>query len=508
MNKRIRQKIVSRKKKIQKRLANALRQDGSNPVLKASNIKYEIADRAQAISQGGIGMIHLLVRGLGLPGLIDGKVEVLKQHRPYHESDHVLNIAYNNMCGGEALEDIELRRNDEVFLDALGTESIPDPTTAGDFCRRFQAKDIVDLMNAINEARLDVWIRQPAAFTNQTARLDADGTMVSTLGECKEGMDISYKGVWGYHPLVVSLANTQEPLFLLNRSGNRPSHEGVVPLWDKSIELCRRAGFQDILLRGDTDFSLTTEFERWDNEGVRFIFGYDNSKHIRKRAEGLPEQEYQELVRRAEREIKTSHRERPKSVKEEIVDARGYKNIKLISEQVVEFEYTPTKCKRPFRMVAVRKNLSVEKGQTYLFDEIRYFFYITNDHHLPKNEIVREANQRCNQENLIEQLKNGIRALHAPVNTLNANWAYMVMASLAWNLKAWLALMLPVHGRWHEKHTRERDLILRMEYRTFLNSFINIPAQIVKTGRRIIYRLLSWNPMQHIFFRLVDVLRM
>lgn len=507
MKRTIQRRIAAKKQKIEKRLASALEQDGEQRVITASNIQYEIADRTRAISHGGVGLIHLLVNKVELPDLIDAKVKVLKQHRPYHESDHVLNIAYNTLCGGRVLEDIELRRNDEVFLDALGTKSIPDPTTEGDFCRRFEPVDIHALMDAINEARLNVWRQQPASFTQETARIDADGTLVPTQGECKEGMDIAYNGVWGYHPLVVSLANTQEPLYLLNRSGNRPSHEGVIPLYDKAIDLCRRGGFEDILLRGDTDFSLTTEFDRWDDDNVRFVFGYDAKKNLQNLADLRPEGEYQELVRHVERILKTEPRERPENVKERIVTERGFKNIKLISEQVVEFDYTPVACDRPYRIVAVRKNLSIEKGELVLVDEIRYFFYVTNDWSMTKEEVVAEAAQRCNQENLIAQLKDGVRALHAPVNTLNANWAYMVMSALAWSLKAWAALMLPIHGRWYEKHTGERDLVLRMEYRSFYNAFIAIPAQIIKTGRRIIYRLLAWNPHQHILFRLYQALR-
>ena len=120
------------------------------------------------------------------------------------------------------------------------------------------------------------------------------------------------------------------------------------------------------------------------------------------------------------------------------------------------------------------------------------------------DEVVHEARSRCNQENLIGQLKSGVRALHAPVNTLNANWAYMVMASLAWSIKAWVALHLPVHPRWRERHEAQRDLLLRMEFRRFVNEMIRIPAQIVKKARRIIYRVLSWNRLQHVFFRVLD----
>ena len=139
---------------------------------------------------------------------------------------------------------------------------------------------------------------------------------------------------------------------------------------------------------------------------------------------------------------------------------------------------------------------------------IVYLFYITNDWESTAEEIVFSANDRCEQENLIEQLKNGVHSFKAPLDTLESNWAYKVMSSLAWNLKAWWALMLPENpGRWLEKHKCEKQTILKMEFKKFVNNFIRIPCQIVRTSRRIIYRLLSYNPWQHVFFRFVNVLR-
>jgi hypothetical protein len=472
----------------------------------ASNIRYELADRTRGLGPGGIGGMHLLARRVGLIEAIDRRLHLLKVHLPYHESDHVLNIAYNILAGGTCLEDIELWRNDEVYLDALGAQRIPDPTTAGDFCRRFDEIDVEILMSAINDVRVNVWRQQPDEFFEE-AIIEADGTMAPTTGECKQGMDINYKGQWGYHPLLVSLANTAEPLYLVNRSGSRPSHEGAAARFDQAIGLCRRAGFGKILLRGDTDFTQTRELDRWDTEGVRFIFGIDAMANLVTQAENLPETAWKRLKRPAKYEVKTVARKRPANVKEQIVRAREFKNIRLVSEQAAEFAYRPTLCEQPYRVVVVRKNLSVEKGEQVLFDDLRYFFYITNDRTTAASEVVFLANDRCNQENLIEQLKNGVRALQMPVDNLTSNWAYMVMASLAWSLKAWFALLLPERGRWKERRRREKRAVLKMEFKRFVNAFVRVPCQVVRTGRRLLYRLLAWNPWQAVFLRGVDALR-
>jgi hypothetical protein len=466
----------------------------------APNVHYEVAERTRGFGAGGIGAIHELARSTGLVEEIDGALNLLKLHLPYHESDHVLNIAYNILAGGRCLEDLELLRNDEVYMDALGAQRIPDPTTAGDFCRRFKPENVEALMNAINEARLRVWSQQPEAFFEE-AVIEADGTLVDSTGECKEGMDFTYKASWGYHPLLISLANTQEPLYLVNRSGNRNSQEGAAARYDQAIALCRRAGFQRITLRGDTAFSQSEHLDRWDEEGVRFVLGYSAAGNLVKQAEDRSEADWSLLPRPARHEVKTEPRQRPENVKELAVIEREYENIRLLSEDVASFSYSPSRCKKEYRIVVLRKNLSVERGEAVLFDDVRYFFYITNDLDTKASSIVYDANDRCNQEKLIGQLKNGVRALHAPVDNLVSNWAYSVMASLAWSLKAWFALLLPEKGRWKEKHVAEKAAVLRMEFRTFVNAMMRLPVQIVRQGRKTIFRLLGWNRWLHVFLR-------
>lgn len=511
MNSIVRRRSADRKRRIERRLDKSNCQGCDQPILTASNIHFELGARARGVNCGGIGAMHLLARRIGLIDEINSRLHVLKIHLPYFDSDHVLSLAYNVLCDGTCLEDLELRRTDEAFLDALGARRIPDPTTAGDYCRRFTEDRIEVLQDIFNRTRQKVWAEQPREFFRQ-AKIDMDGTLVETTGECKQGIGLSYNGKWGYHPLVVSLANTGEVLRLLNRPGNRPSHEGAAAEVDKAMTVCFQGGFEAVLLRGDTDFTQTRKLDEWDDDSrVTFIVGIDVTaqKHIL--ADDLPGAVWKLLERPARYEVQTHPRARPPNVKQAIVEERQFKDIRLVDEYVAEIPYRPGPCRKTYRLVVVRKNLAVKKqhdGQYRLFDDYRYFMYLTNDRHSSAADIVLQANDRCDQENLLAQLKGGVKSLRAPVDTLLSNWAYMLMTSLAWNLKAWWALWLPDKpGRWAEKHREEKRKVLRMEFKTFINAFVRLPCQIIHTGRKIIYRLLGWNRWQHVFFRLTDHLR-
>jgi hypothetical protein len=269
----------------------------------------------------------------------------------------------------------------------------------------------------------------------------------------------------------------------------------------------REAGFAEVLLRGDTDYALTANFDRWDGDGVRFVFGYDARPNLVEKAKATDDELYNQLVRRAERVVKTKPRHRPRKVKDDVVREHNYKVLRTTGEDICEFDYRPGACKKDYRVVALRKDLSVERGEDVLFHEYRWFFYITNlSRTTSADDVVMHARQRCDQENLISQLKGQVRALHAPLNTLVANWAYMVMAALAWSIKAWSALLLPTSPRWAKLHNEQRRRLLTMDFKTFRRALIDIPCQIASGRRQVRWRVLAWNPWLDVFFRLVSAL--
>lgn len=476
--------LVARQLELEKRLDRSWQPLRAKPVLESGNIHYEVSGRIKAVKCGGLGMLQTVVAATGLSAAIDEEVTVLKRHLPYHESDHVLSMAYNILTGGRSLGDLEQRRESVAYLDALGARRIPDPTTAGDFLRRFddEAK-VLKLMQAINRARSRVWRTRPKAERHR-ALIDVDGTIVETTGRCKERMDLSYDGRWGFGPLVVSLANSDEVLYAVNRPASRPSHDQAPKWMDMAIAWARKdAGFKHVLLRGDTDYSLTEHFDRWTDDGVEFVFGIDAHPSFVKRAKALEAEAFKPF----ERQRRASRRRRVTDVRSEVVQQKGYRELTLEQEHVAEMDYRPRKAQETYRMIVLRKKIRVTQGQLQLEDEVRYHFYVTNvsKKRLSTSAIVRENNARCQQENVIEQLKNGVQAMRLPVREFYANWTYLVIAALAWNIKAWAGLLLP-------EKMGARALI-RMEFRRFLDEIVLLPAQILNGGRRLVFCFLEVN---------------
>jgi hypothetical protein len=495
VKKRIKNIIKKRKENLTIRLENDNREN-IRPEMCASMMDMDISEKVSAIHCGGIGVIHQLVNVLNIADMINERLNLLKRHKPYFESDHVLNMAYNIICGGRNIEDIELLRNNEAYLDATGAKRIPDPTTAGDFLRRFQEKDVRAFMDGMVDTTVNVWKKMMDKESRRFGIIDVDGKVQETYGECKEGMDMSYKGLWGFSTLVTTEATSGAHLYVVNRPGNKLSQEGAGEWIDKSIEAVKR-GFERVYLRGDSAFSLTTKFDEWTRQGVGFIFGYDVRQNLIKMADLLGKNEWRPIERPKLRGRK--NRRKKARVKDAMIEKREYRTIKQKNEYVGEFSYQPVKCKKSYRVIALKKIVDVTKGQQYLFEDVRYMFYITNIHDMSAIDLLHFIRGRCDHENKIEQLDNGIHALKMPAAEFMANWAYMAVCALAWNLKSWLALCLP--------DAEKRRKIIACEFKSFQNWIINIPCQILKTGRRIVYRFLNCNLWIEVIFTAFDTLK-
>jgi hypothetical protein len=340
---------------------------------------------------------------------INDRVHLFTRHLPSWESDHLLSLSDHVVTGGTCLQDLEALRQDPAYLAAVGADRLPDPTTVGDFLRRFTTEEpLLEFQEAITTVRQRIWQQQPPPF-RQRAVLDVDGTHVATDGECTTGVDLSHTGIWGSAPVVIALDTTREVRSVVNRPGTSVSHQGAVPWIDRAMTLVTPT-FKEVWLRGDTDCSLTEPCDRWNAQGVRCVFGCAAHPTLVRRAEGLPPEAWQRLERPPASLVTTRPRKRPPRVTAERVRARGFKHLRLVWEEVAECPYRPTTCRTSYRVVVLRTHLVVEKGGVVVDTTVRYVFSMTNDRPMAPAQVVAFSHDRCDEDNTIEQLKNGVRA--------------------------------------------------------------------------------------------------
>jgi hypothetical protein len=442
--------------------------------------RLEVDQRADTTAYGGLELAHRLATALGVAEAIDRRVEVLKLHMPYHESDHLLAQAYNLFVGGSCLQDLQNLQDAEAVKRLLGAVRLPDPTTAGDFLRRFKACDLKDLQAALDEVRVRAWSCLPRAKRRQ-ATIDMDSTIKPVYGECKQGADFTYNRKYGYHPLLVTLAETGECLRLINRSGNVSSAEGIEREIGAVLPLVSEH-FERVYLRGDSKFCRRELVTMADAEGACFAFVKEQSPNLSAIVESLPRTAWAPFHSHLQKErvSKTgaTRKKRPRR-KKRIAKQRGYRNLRTVREWVAETGYRLTHTEVDCRLVIKRKKLEVRDRQGRLFTEYRYQYVLSNiaAAEMDTAEVVRFAYKRCHQENAIEQLKNGLGGLRMPTGELRANGVFMLAAQITWNLRAWLSLLaLP-------------EATLRWEWKWFRQAFVYVGARVVEHSGRVVVRL-------------------
>lgn len=433
---------------------------------------------SESTAYGGLGLAAGLVAKLRVPQTIDEHLSLLQARRPFHESDHVLTHVYNLFVGGSAIEDIADLQHSEPVHRILGTSRIPDPTTAGDFLRRFGELDIAELDRAIDEVQCRAWRSVHGSRKVEQGVVDLDSHVRHVYGDQKEGADFTYKGGFGYHPLVISLAGTQECLRLVNRPGNVASAEGAAGHLERLVPLLK-SRFKKILVRGDSAFARQDIFDVCDEHRLHFAMVSSTQPNFADLADSLPERRWKPFRASDAKPLPHSDRCRKRGVNRRRHRARerGKRDLKLEKQWVAELDYRPVRSERTYRLIVRRQRIE-ESAQGVLFELWRYRYVLTN---LPKSvsaeEVVWETYRRCDQENVIEQLQSGVAAMRMPTGGLLANHAFLVCARLAHNLKAWLAMLaLPAE-------------VARWEWKRFRKAFVYVAARVVLTARTHVLRL-------------------
>jgi hypothetical protein len=382
-------------------------------------------------------------------------------------------------------------------------QSLPDPTTAGDFCRRFDEARSSPSKRRSTAARLKVWAAQPAASSNRPAVIDADASIVPT-GADQGGNGHLLQRRSGATRRCGLLANTKEPLYL-GFWRQPPLPRGVVDYYDRAIALCRRPASHRSACGATPTSPSPPSSTAGTTTGVRFVFGYDAKANLIERAEDVDDELYHELVTRAERADRhhDAHppgqrqgRRRPGALQGAAPKGRGRRRVLLPPRQV----------HRDYRVVALRKNISVERGENVLFSEYRYFFYITNDRDMTADEVVDEARPALqpgepHQPAEIRRARPARPGQH-PGRQLGLHDHGRPRLEPE-SLVRPAAARQTALGR---RHNEQRRRLLTMEFRTFRQAFIEIPCQIVTTGRQVRWRILAYNPWLGAFFRLLDTL--
>lgn len=439
---------------------------------------HAVVEASDATAVGGLALSARVASALRIPQRVDAGLSLLKFHRPFAESDHVLTHVYNLFVGGTCIEDIADLQHSEAARRILGAARIPDPTTAGDFLRRFKCDDITALDHVCDDLHRAAWKKRYGKRKRDLALVDLDSHVHHVYGNQKEGADFTYKGGFGYHPLVVSLAQTQECLRIVNRPGNVVSADGADAALESVVPLLKER-FRRVVVRGDSAFAQQPIYDLCERHGLGFAMVSPCHRNFAGLADAIPERAWKSFRAHPDhgRTPKSKRRRRGRNLRRRRARERGKRDLKLQRQWVAEIDYTPARSETTYRLIVRRQRIE-ETKQGQLFDLWRYRYVITN---LPRSvsadEVMRLTYERCDQENVIEQLQHGVAAMRMPTGGFLANWAYLVCARIAHNMKAWLAMLaLP-------------NEVMRWEWKRFRKAYVFVAARVVKTGRQILLRL-------------------
>jgi hypothetical protein len=446
-------------------------------VMRLPKLHAEASAPDHVTPYGGLALLAALLKRIGAATEIDKRVSLLKIHKPYSESDHVLAHVANLFVGGECIEDMANLQGSEAARRLFGAIRLPDPTTGGDFLRRFDGRALHALDASIDAMHARVWKQRYGKKKREVATVDMDSTVREVYGRQKEGADFSYKGSWSYHPLLLSLAESNECLRMINRPGNAPAAGGAKEALAEVLPLLG-THFERIVVRGDSAFYDADLMNYCDENRVGFALVVPMMANLIALADALPSEQWKPFRPRQERDDAAhSQRERRPDLRTQTALRRNKRNLALAEQWCTEFQYKPTRAHRAFRLLVRKQRIVETSTQGELFERCRYRFAITNIEGTSAHEAIDQTYLRCDQENVIEQFKNGLGGLWMPTGELHSNAAFLVCARLAFNTKSWLAM------------TALPEECIRWDWKRFRFAFVYLAAIIVRHARAITVRL-------------------
>jgi len=460
-------------------------------VLRTPKVHTEVSERMHATCLGGAALAVALWRRLDAARIIDKELHVLRRHRPYQESDHVLAQALNMVLGGTCLEDVTRLQHDPALLRIIGGDRLPDPTTAGDFLRRFDESinpgSLTALRAVVDELQRRAWARLRSGPKDRLRRLgglvlvDIDSKIRAFTGNQKEGADLSYKGTWSHHPLLLTCATTQEVLAVRNRPGNAVSSAGAREMLLENLPRVA-AGLGQAVVRMDAGFENTAMRRACQENGAYFVQAAAGRHERYRLLDQLPDEAWVEWLPSKERDRDgvaacetTRPRRRGRNLRRQTM-LRRYKDDKTKGRHwLAEVECRPTKAEPPCRLIVIREEIrnQYSERQPPLFAHHEFRFVLTN---LPArftpSDVIDLSHDRCDQEKIICQLGDDIPMWRMPVREFAGNEAHLEIARLAWNMGKWLGLLvLPLES-------------IRWEWKRFRSAFVFIAAEVIRRGRQ------------------------
>jgi len=383
-------------------------------------VRLEVTDEALTVHTG-LSVFYAMAEALEIPRILDDRVKVKQRESGYPESEHILALAANAFVGGDYLEDLEALREDVAIQRVIGRKDLPDPTTAGDFCRRFTLGHLLQLNRAFADMEQRVYEHRPEV-TRWT--IDVDAKVHEVYGEKKQGAARSYNGIYSLQPMYGFVHETDEMIHCELRSGNtHPGAGGTGFLRRLRRKIPER--IKELHLRSDSALYSQKVVEFCEEEGWTFTITADQTGPLMKQIEALSESAWEN-------------------------------DPKDVSLSYAEVWYQPVRWPHPYRYLIRREKKPEKSGQSALFEVMSYSYYVVVTN---REDGVKEGlelhDKRGMSERRIAQFTNEF-LFHLPMERFMSNWVYLLCAQLAYNLSLWIRdlVLPPFYRKRHIKRIR------------------------------------------------------